>query len=90
MNNEFLLGSKYCDLESPVIQRHVKQLLASADIDTSINIFNRVRDDVKYAFDYWRNNPTVTLTLGGQYVRINSTIEVELDDGVVRGNMVMA
>lgn len=58
---EFLSETKYCDLESYEVKKQALRLKASNDIDTAINIFNWVRDDVKYAFDYWNIKASETI-----------------------------
>lgn len=58
---EFLSGTKYCNLESHEIQERALRLTLSDDINTAIRIFNWVRDDVKYAFDYWSVKASETI-----------------------------
>jgi transglutaminase-like putative cysteine protease len=53
---EFLIGTKYCDVENAEIQVYTKELLSScgsSDIHSAIRIFDWVRDKVKYGFDFW-------------------------------------
>ena len=59
---DFLSATKYCDVESPEIQKQTLRLISSADnINAAIRIFNWVRDDVKYAFDYWNVKASETI-----------------------------
>ena len=52
---EFLIGTKYCDVENPKMREQIKKLLLSCDdnVHSAIRIFNWVRDEVKYGFDFW-------------------------------------
>jgi len=61
--NDFLSATKYCDLENPEILNQTNRLISSNDshIANSIRIFNWVRDEVKYAFDYWNVKASETL-----------------------------
>ena len=55
IHREFLIGTKYCDVENAEIRRQTEQLLSSCDDDvhSAVRVFNWVRDEVKYSFDFW-------------------------------------
>ena len=61
---EFLIGTKYCDVENVQIKRQTKQLLSSCDGDdvySAVRIFDWVRDEVKYSFGYWNVKASETM-----------------------------
>ena len=61
---EFLEGTKYCDVENAEILRRTKTLLSSCDSDdfhSAVCIFNWLRDEVKYSFDFWNVKASETL-----------------------------
>ena len=60
----FLVGTKYCYVENAEILRRTKALLSSRDGDdvrTAVCIFNWLRDEVKYSFDFWNVKASETL-----------------------------
>ncbi len=64
LSSEFLTGTKYCDIENGDIKRKTKQILSSqesSDLDSAVRIFNWVRDQVKYAFDFWNVKASETM-----------------------------
>ncbi len=60
---EFLLGTKYCDVGNAGIQEQTKLLLSSCDDDvrSAMLIFDWVRDEVKYGFDFWNVKASETM-----------------------------
>ena len=59
---EFLIETKYCDVKNPDIQGKVKQILSSSgDSNIAVRIFDWVRDEVKYSFDFWNVKASGTL-----------------------------
>ena len=59
---EVLMGTKYCDVENSDVQGKVKQILSSSgDSNTAVRIFDWVRDEVKYGFDFWNVKASETL-----------------------------
>ena len=64
ISSEFLTGTKYCDVEDVEIKRKAKQILSSrecSDVDSAVRIFDWVRDQVKYAFDFWNVKASETM-----------------------------
>jgi len=70
---EFLMGTKYCDVESVEIRRQTEQLLSCGegdhkdrpydgdDVHSAVRIFDWVRDEVKYSFDFWNVKASETM-----------------------------
>lgn len=70
---EFLVGTKYCDVQNAEIRRQTKQLLSSGHGDhkdrpydgdhvhSAVRIFDWVRDEVKYSFDFWNVKASETM-----------------------------
>ena len=59
---EFLMGTKYCDVENTEIQ--TEKLLSSCDgseVRSAVGIFDWVRDAVKYSFDFWNVKASETM-----------------------------
>ncbi|MCX7705432.1 MAG: transglutaminase family protein [bacterium] len=52
MEDEFLKETRYCDIHSKEIIDFVQNLIGEEEIKTVANIFNFVRDEIKYRFDY--------------------------------------
>jgi hypothetical protein len=59
----FLSSTKYCDLENPAIRSQTMLLISSSHGNkaNAIRIFNWVRNDIKYAFDYWNVKASETI-----------------------------
>jgi hypothetical protein len=66
MEKEYLIGTKICDIDSPDIK--MKSYLITKNIHSerqkAINIFNFVRDEIKYRFDYSCTKASETLKKG--------------------------
>jgi transglutaminase-like putative cysteine protease len=65
---EFLTGTKYCDTENAEIQRRTAHLLSPSgkprdggDVHSAVRIFDWVRDEVKYSFDFWNVKASETM-----------------------------
>lgn len=52
MEDDFLKETKFCDIHSKEIGSFVKNLISTSTVETISNIFNFVRDGVKYRFDF--------------------------------------
>jgi transglutaminase-like putative cysteine protease len=64
ISSEFLTGTKYCDVGNVEIKRKAREILSSrecSDVDSAVRIFNWVRDEVKYAFDFWNVKASETM-----------------------------
>lgn len=62
--DKFLAETKYCDISNPAIQSKSKMLISSCKGDEvcfAIRIFNWVRDEVKYGFDFWNVKASETM-----------------------------
>lgn len=66
MEREYLLGTKVCDIESPDIRMKAYLLTKSnySEKQKAIDIFNFVRDEIKYRFDYSYTKASETLKKG--------------------------
>jgi len=66
MEREYLSGTKVCDIESPDIK--IKSYMLTKDSysekQKAIDIFNFVRDEIKYRFDYSYTKASETLKKG--------------------------
>ncbi len=63
-HREFLLETKYCDIYNPEIKSTAKSLthkLKDDKVYSAIQIFDWVRNEVKYSFDYWDIKASETL-----------------------------
>ena len=61
---EFLAKTKYCDIRSSEIKRQTALLLSSCNGDAArfaVCIFDWVRDEVKYSFDFWNVRASETM-----------------------------
>jgi transglutaminase-like putative cysteine protease len=64
ISSEFLTGTKYCDVDNVEIKSRAEQIISSrecSDVDSAVHIFNWVRDEVKYAFDFWNVKASETM-----------------------------
>ncbi len=64
ISSEYLTGTKYCDIENVEIKRRAEQIISSrdySDVDSAVGIFNWVRDQVRYAFDFWNVKASETM-----------------------------
>jgi len=62
--DEFLTGTIYCDRDNPEIKDLTNQIIGCCGKDKvceAIQIFNWVRDEVKYGFDFWNVKASETL-----------------------------
>jgi DNA-binding protein len=61
---QFLLETKYCDINDPEIINITKDITRKCngdDICSAIQIFDWVRDRIKYSFDFWNIKASETL-----------------------------
>ena len=91
---EFLTGTKYCDISDPIIQLIAKELVLPCngdDILSAIQIFNWVRDEVKYNFDFWNVKASETLMkMSGMCAnKANLQIAMLRSVGIPAGYMVL-
>lgn len=62
--SDFLSATKYCDKDHPEIQELAKRIgngCGGDQVRSAIEIFNWVREEVKYAFDFWNVKASETL-----------------------------
>jgi transglutaminase-like putative cysteine protease len=66
MEREYLSGTKVCDIESPDIKMKSYMLTKDSysEKQKAIDIFNFVRDEIKYRFDYSYTKASETLKKG--------------------------
>lgn len=63
---EYLQVTKYCDFDSPVIRTKSQEITKPLNTDKgkSVALFNWVRDNIMYKFDYWNVKASETLEKG--------------------------
>jgi len=91
---DFLKGTKYCDKDNPLIQFVAKELVLPCRgniICSAIQIFNFVRNEIKYSFDYWNVKASETLEkLSGMCAnKANLQIALLRAIGIPAGYMVL-
>jgi len=91
---KFLLGTKYCDTDDPIIRLIAKELSLNSngnDVYSAVKIFNWVRDEVKYSFDYWNVRASETLQkMNGMCAnKANLQIAMLRSIGIPAGYMVL-
>jgi transglutaminase-like putative cysteine protease len=92
--NDFLAETKYCDKDNPLIKYITNELVLPCrgnNICSSIQIFNWVRDEIKYSFDYWNVKASETLEkLSGMCAnKANLQIAMLRSIGIPAGYMVL-
>ncbi len=91
---DFLKATKYCDKDNPLIQYVAKELVLQCRgnvICSAIQIFNFVRNEIKYSFDYWNVKASETLEkLSGMCAnKANLQIALLRAVGIPAGYMVL-
>lgn len=63
---EYLKETRYCDFNNPVIQTKVKKIIEDSkdERDKAVKLFLWVRDNIKYAFDFWNKKASQTIKQG--------------------------
>jgi transglutaminase-like putative cysteine protease len=90
---EFLLETKFCDIYDPEIKKLTRDLIypCKDDVSSAIQIFNWVRDEVKYNFDFWNVKASETLQkMSGMCAnKANLQIAMLRSIGIPAGYMVL-
>ncbi len=91
---KFLISTKYCDKDNPEIQALTSELVKSCNGDIrccAINIFNWVRDEIKYGFDFWNVKASETLhkKMGMCANKTNLQVAMLRSAGIPAGYMVL-
>jgi transglutaminase-like putative cysteine protease len=91
---KFLLGTKYCDTDNAIIRLIARELSLPRkgdDVYSAVQIFNWVRDEVKYNFDYWNVKASDTLMkMSGMCAnKANLQIAMLRSIGIPAGYMVL-
>ncbi|MCM8816986.1 MAG: transglutaminase family protein [Candidatus Omnitrophica bacterium] len=87
MEGDFLEETKYCDISSKEICEFTETLKSREVIDTIENIFNFVRDEVKYRFDYpcVKASETLKKKIGTCFNKTNLQIALLRKAGIPAG-----
>lgn len=93
-NREFLLETKYCDIYNQEIVELTRELIHQCKGDntcSAIQIFNWVRNTIKYNFDFWNIKASETLKkLSGMCAnKANLQIALLRSAGIPAGYMVL-
>ena len=91
---EFIAGTKYCDIDNPILRLITRELVSPCKGDdtlSAIQIFNWVRDEVKYYFDFWNVKASDTLMkMSGMCAnKANLQIAMLRSIGIPAGYMVL-
>ncbi|MGQ9609739.1 MAG: transglutaminase-like domain-containing protein [bacterium] len=92
--SKFLISTKYCDKDNPEIQALTNELVKSCNGDTrccAVKIFNWVRDEIKYGFDFWNVKASETLRkkMGMCANKTNLQVAMLRSAGIPAGYMVL-
>jgi len=63
---EYLKETRYCDFKNLVIQSKVNEIIKNCkdEREKAVKLFLWVRDNIKYAFDFWNRKASQTLKKG--------------------------
>mgnify|MGYP001050167272 CR=1 FL=1 len=91
---EFLASTKYCDKDNQEIKLLTNELIRPCNGDvrcSAIRIFNWVRDEIKYGFDFWNVKASETLRkrMGMCANKTNLQVAMLRSAGIPAGYMVL-